>query len=394
MPGTPIRWAPAVLAVVAALLTATFVAAGAPQRADARLAGVERALLAGTPTDDIESGDDHLHTDEPEPVSPPVALTAGRNRIRPDSPWAGRWGSDIEPLAAYEPQRLCMPGPRPAVLRFATLLQGAYADGRYLGITRACDAGSRSEHKEGRAYDWGLDVTVPAERAAGDRMLAWLLATDEHGNDFAMARRLGVMYVIWDGHIWSSTAADEGWRVYTGPSPHTDHVHISFDWAGALGLTSFWDATGLGLDGGLLTSPFLAELPSRFHLGGETYRSELGPAPGSTTGWSDDDAGRDRQPETSDAPDPGDPEPSTVDDDDDEAPSDATTPGTPSMVPPTTVPLPILDVPLIGPVIDTTSTSTTTTTLTVPLVDDLVDELDAGPVPPSGWSRSAVLPAG
>ncbi len=34
-----------------------------------------------------------------------------------------------------------------------------------------------------------------------------------------------VKYVIWNKHIWSP---EQGWRKYSGPSPHTDHVHVSF----------------------------------------------------------------------------------------------------------------------------------------------------------------------
>jgi hypothetical protein len=70
--------------------------------------------------------------------------------------------------------------------------------------------------------------------------MTWLLAPDELGNDGAMARRLGVMYVIWDSRIWRSYQAARGWQPYSGASPHTDHVHLSFSWAGALGETSYW----------------------------------------------------------------------------------------------------------------------------------------------------------
>jgi len=35
-----------------------------------------------------------------------------------------------------------------------------------------------------------------------------------------------VKYVIWNKYIWSPS---KGWRPYHGPSPHTDHVHVSFN---------------------------------------------------------------------------------------------------------------------------------------------------------------------
>ncbi len=53
-----------------------------------------------------------------------------------------------------------------------------------------------------------------------------------------MARRLGVMYVIYNRKIWSGWSG--GWENYSGYSPHTDHVHISLSWNGARGHTSFW----------------------------------------------------------------------------------------------------------------------------------------------------------
>lgn len=232
---------------------------------------------------EIRSGDEEVLRMAPRPVSPEVTLDAGRNVVGDRSPWAGRWGPEIEALAAYEPQATCLPGARPAVAAFARLLEKAYPQGRDLGTTRACDQGARSEHKEGRAHDWGLRVSTPAERMAAEELLAWLLATDEHGNDFAMARRLGIMYVIWDGHVWSSSAADDGWRVYRGPSAHTDHVHLSFSWDGATGATSFWDGVRIGP--WLFAEIEVGSFPTTLHLGRDRYRSELGPEPGSVQEW-------------------------------------------------------------------------------------------------------------
>ncbi|MFA9430801.1 hypothetical protein [Egicoccus sp. AB-alg2] len=145
----------------------------------------------------------------------------------------------IDAPAPREYQRECHPEPQPGVEAFRDLVLDAYR-GRDGGIVRACDVGGRSEHKEGRGWDWMLDASDPADAAAAAEVLDWLLATDEDGNAHAMARRLGVMYVIWDGEIWSAARAGEGWRPYHGASPHTDHVHFSFSWAGARQETSFW----------------------------------------------------------------------------------------------------------------------------------------------------------
>jgi hypothetical protein len=68
-----------------------------------------------------------------------------------------------------------------------------------------------SDHPRGLALDF-MVVGSKADRIA----------------DYAVAQRarLGVTYVIWDRRIWSDTR--RGWRSYSGPTPHTDHVHISF----------------------------------------------------------------------------------------------------------------------------------------------------------------------
>ena len=148
------------------------------------------------------------------------------------------YAASIETLSPYQGQRMCSPTAKPGVVAFRDLLLRTYPGTRSMGISRACTVGGRSEHKEGRAFDWGVNVARPAEKAAADDMLRWLLATDRYGNRFANARRLGVQYVIWNKRIWSSYAPT--WRAYSGPSPHTDHVHVSFNWPGANKQTSFW----------------------------------------------------------------------------------------------------------------------------------------------------------
>ncbi|MEY2566628.1 MAG: hypothetical protein QOE35_1157 [Actinomycetota bacterium] len=152
-------------------------------------------------------------------------------------------GPDIEGYARYEGQSTCDPTPKPGTLALRNLLLSRYPVTRSLGISRGCDVGGRSEHKEGRAFDWGANVTNPAQRAAVDAFLNALFATDSYGHRHALARRMGVMYVIWNGQIWSAYRADAGWQPYSGASPHTDHVHISLSWAGARAETSYYSGT-------------------------------------------------------------------------------------------------------------------------------------------------------
>jgi peptidoglycan hydrolase-like protein with peptidoglycan-binding domain len=155
----------------------------------------------------------------------------------------------VEGFAPYLPQTSCDPVVKAGTAALRTMLMSAYG-GRDLGVTRACDIGGLSEHKEGRAWDWGLDASNPAEKALATQFLDWLLAPGPTGMAAYQARRLGVMYVIYDGRIWSSYRASEGWRKYTGGESHGDHIHISLAWNGATKRTSFWTGKAAAIDYG------------------------------------------------------------------------------------------------------------------------------------------------
>ena len=192
-----------------------------------------------------EDGEGHGNHDGDQatnlpPATPPTAVAPPTGPI----PLPQRFPEgDIEGYAAYAPQRLCDPSAKPGTLALRNLLLGNHPGTRNLGISRGCAVGGQSEHKEGRALDWGVSAHRPQERDAAETVIAQMMATDAANNRHALARRMGVMYVIWNGRIWSAYRANEGWRTYNGSSPHTDHVHISLSWAGAEGLTSFWSGS-------------------------------------------------------------------------------------------------------------------------------------------------------
>jgi peptidoglycan hydrolase-like protein with peptidoglycan-binding domain len=133
----------------------------------------------------------------------------------------------------YEAQVSCDPRPKPGVSAFAALMTDQYKTGT-MGTYRTC-LGDTSEHYDSRALDWMLSVNVPAQKAIADSVTAWLSA----GNG-AMARRLGISYIIWNHRMWREYAPERGWAAYTGAVPHTDHVHFSFSWDGAMKRTSWW----------------------------------------------------------------------------------------------------------------------------------------------------------
>jgi hypothetical protein len=170
-----------------------------------------------------------------------------------DTPLAPEFGPVIEEYADYEGQKRCKPKAKPGTLALSQLLQTTYPDTTWIGISRACDVGGSSEHKEGRALDWSRDVNDAAQRRSVREFLTWAFAPDQYGNENAMVRRLGIMYIIWNRKIWSTW--DESWDVYcvqkkkicrdpeskSALHPHTDHVHISLNWDAANMETSYWN---------------------------------------------------------------------------------------------------------------------------------------------------------
>ncbi len=163
----------------------------------------------------------------------PFAACPNGGNVEPSTP---SFSSGVESYASYDGQDTCAPTARPGVEAFRDLVLKTYPCTTSGGITRACSIGGTSEHKEGRAWDWMVKVGHPAP----DALLGWLLATDSKGNKHALARRLGIMYMVWNHKIWKSYQASKGWQAYSGSNPHTDHVHFSFSWNGANKKTSFW----------------------------------------------------------------------------------------------------------------------------------------------------------
>ncbi|MFL6238078.1 MAG: hypothetical protein ACJ735_01105 [Actinomycetes bacterium] len=167
-----------------------------------------------------------------------VGLTPAPASATPPTP---HFTSAIEGDAPYQPQDSCISTAQPGVVKFRAMAIAAYPGTGDSGITRPCSDGGRSEHKEGRAFDWTASVTNAHQVAQVNDMLHWLFATDQYGNLHAMARRLGVMYIIWNARIW--TAGSDHWDPYSCSGTtgcHKDHVHFSFSWAGALAKTSYW----------------------------------------------------------------------------------------------------------------------------------------------------------
>jgi hypothetical protein len=152
----------------------------------------------------------------------------------------------MDPYQIYQAAN-CLPFvEQPGVVAFRAMLNDHY------GIGGGIHAYSGYEHGEGRALDWMVNHFDPTQDVMATEVLDWLLATDAAGNPHAMARRLGIGNIIWNGQsieLWSYNAS-KVWEPYLpcvpGSPPgvcHTNHIHIAFSWAGALQRTSWFTTT-------------------------------------------------------------------------------------------------------------------------------------------------------
>ncbi len=156
----------------------------------------------------------------------------------------------IDNPAFYEAQVICDPTPRPGAVALGKLLVATYGPATVY-IPRSCTS-NVSEHFDGRAVDWMRTVRDPAQKAMADAFVAWLLAPAADGTPHEMARRMGIMYIIWNNRMIRMYDVSRGWTNYRNcldpanagvsldTSCHRDHVHISMTWDGAAKLTSWW----------------------------------------------------------------------------------------------------------------------------------------------------------
>src|SRR5947199_832060 len=182
-----------------------------------------------------------------------VALTtvaiSPASAVVPKTP---KFGTSIENLSPYQPQTKCTSKAQLGVVKFRALILKTYTGTGDDGIVRGCKVGGTSEHKEGRAWDWAVSVKNPRQVAQVKTLVNWLFASDAYGHKYAMARRLGIMYIIWNKKIWGTYSASSGWRPYSCSGVtgcHQNHVHFSFSRAGASGKTSYWTKVVVNVGG-------------------------------------------------------------------------------------------------------------------------------------------------
>ena len=116
-------------------------------------------------------------------------------------------------------------------------------------------------HSEGRALDIGFPGVAHEE---GTRLVQALVKN---------AWDLGLMGVIWNRTRWS--AGNENGAPYTGPSPHTDHIHVEMTWYKAKDnpLTEAEAHRLLFTDEEIPVTPFYTELETMVVASGGNARS-------------------------------------------------------------------------------------------------------------------------
>lgn len=144
--------------------------------------------------------------------------------------------STLDAAPPWQYSYSCDPNNKPGMVALANLLADHYDRPTWYG-SRSCIQGDNSQHYEGRAFDWSMNAYDPEQKAIGDSVAQWLTA-----NNGEMARRFGVQSIIWNRQAWYLYKPGY-WSPYYGASPHTDHLHISFSWDGAMGRTSWWDGS-------------------------------------------------------------------------------------------------------------------------------------------------------
>jgi hypothetical protein len=168
---------------------------------------------------------------------------------------AGPAAAQVEDYADYKPQQYCSPQAKPGTKALARWL--VRRGGGFGPISRKCGSGGVSEHKEGRALDWALAAGSSQDRRLAQDFLEAAFATDPRGNEHALARKMGIMYIIWNDNMYSAwdhferegylSSSCKSVQKCSKTLRHRDHMHISLSRQGGRGETS-WYASRVSAD--------------------------------------------------------------------------------------------------------------------------------------------------
>jgi hypothetical protein len=151
-------------------------------------------------------------------VLPEEVRAAGEaQHVRYDSP--GAWADGRNCSGSHTP------GAQELRQYILTHFPGVTAIGGYACRQNTANKAETSVHGVGRA----LDIMIPrvggrANSAIGDPIANWLVRN---------ATAIGVQYLIWNRVSWNGHIKAPKDRPYTGPNPHTDHIHAELNHDGA-----------------------------------------------------------------------------------------------------------------------------------------------------------------
>lgn len=208
-----------------------------------------------------------------------VTPAAASSRVEPKTP---KFTAPVDEVPKYRRENECSQTKKPGPLFVEDLIRKTYGPATFY-ILRKCPKYPRSGHHAGRALDWMQHVNKPKEKKAVYDFIHWLNKS-ERGVQHANARRLGMMYIIWDDKkFYYFRGGRATWEPYyttawvkeydqadqklkpvrkkvacTSTKPeesairgkqydnicHRNHLHISFTHEGAAAETSFYAAAG------------------------------------------------------------------------------------------------------------------------------------------------------
>ncbi len=166
---------------------------------------------------------------------------------RPPAPRPGKFPPDVnsapdkaryDDAASWSGGKNCIGGFTRGAKRLQDWLRASYGPQKIQGY--ACrpntdDTSKTSIHGIGRASDWFRNAGNAAQAGQVASFIQRMSA-----NRAAMARATGVQYWIWNRQQYSVKNSGVVRSRHGGPNPHTDHVHIEQNLAGAALRTSCW----------------------------------------------------------------------------------------------------------------------------------------------------------
>jgi hypothetical protein len=156
----------------------------------------------------------------------PADVTSAPDRARYDD------------AAAWNGGRNCSRGFQRGAQRLQDWIRANYGPQRIGGYScrrNTADRSRTSIHGVGRANDWFRNANNAREAAQVVSFIARMSA-----GGAAMARAMGVQYWIWNRQQYTVRNTGVTRSRYGGPNPHTDHIHIEVNLAGAALQTSYW----------------------------------------------------------------------------------------------------------------------------------------------------------